>query len=486
VSAVPATLELRTVIGGAEVAGEGPALEVRNPADPAELVASGRASSPEQAAAALDAAAGARERWAAVPAQQRGEVLRRAGDLMAAQAEELARLLTREEGKTLTDSRVEVQRAATTLRFYGAAGTLVAGDTLPSAAPSQLLFTRREPMGIVVLITPWNFPLAIPTQKVAPALVAGNTVVLKPATATPAIALRLAALLVEAGLPDGVLSVITGSGATVGAALVGGDGVRAVSFTGSYPVGRDIATLAAPLMIRVQLEMGGKNPLVVMDDADLDLAATVASRGAFGLTGQSCTATGLVLVHERVYEPFLAALSERAAALRVGNGLEPGVEVGPKVSRAELERGAGYVTAAVDDDEARPVRWREPAADGGWFLEPAVLADVRPGSALATEELFSPVACVLAFETFDEAIGLCNASRFGLAASICTSSLRAAHEFVDRVDAGIVKVNAPTTGLEIQMPFGGFKHSSASTYKELGLAALDFYTREKSAYLNYP
>jgi aldehyde dehydrogenase (NAD+) len=481
-----ATIPLTSFIGGTEAAGEGQELQIRNPADPRELVAAGRASSPEQAAAALAAAVDARERWAAVPAQRRGEILRRAGDIMADRAEELARLLTREEGKTLADSRVEVQRAATTLRFYAAAGSLVAGQTLPAAAPSQLLYTRREPMGTVVLVTPWNFPLAIPTQKLAPALVAGNTVVLKPATATPAIAMRLAGILQEAGLPPGVLGLVLGSGALVGSALVGGEGVAAVSFTGSHAVGQEIAVLAAPRMLRLQLELGGKNPLVVMDDADLELAAAVASRGTFGLTGQSCTATGLVLVQRPVYEPFLDALAGRAAALKVGNGLEDGVEVGPKVSRSELERGAGFVRAAVASDDARPVRWREPAADGGHFLHPAVLADVRPGSPLATEELFSPVACVLPFDAFDEAVGLCNASRYGLTAAICTTSLRAAHEFVDRVDAGIVKVNAPTTGLELQMPFGGFKDSSASTYKELGLAALDFYTREKSAYLNYP
>ncbi|HKQ01028.1 MAG TPA: aldehyde dehydrogenase family protein, partial [Actinomycetes bacterium] len=384
------------------------------------------------------------------------------------------------------DSRIEVQRAATTLRFYAAAGSLVEGRTLPAASTAQFLYTKREPMGTVVLITPWNFPLAIPTQKLAPALVAGNTVVLKPATATPVIAMRLAGVLLEAGLPPGVLSLVLGPGAEVGAALVGGEGVKAVSFTGSYAVGHEIATLAAPRMIRLQLELGGKNPLVVMDDADLELAATVASRGAFGLTGQSCTATGLMLVQRRVYEAFVAAVAERAATLRVGNGLEDGVEVGPKVSRSELERGAGYVTAGIAAEDARPVHWREPAPDGGHFLHPTVLADVRPGSPLATEELFSPVACVLAFDAFEEAVELCNASRYGLTAAICTTSLRAAHEFVDRVDAGIVKVNAPTTGLELQMPFGGFKHSSASTYKELGLAALDFYTREKSAYLNYP
>jgi aldehyde dehydrogenase (NAD+) len=456
--------------------------ERRNPADPADVVAVVAGGDADDAAAAVSAAQEAQPAWAKLGAVARGQILLTAAELLAGRAEYVARDLTREEGKTLAESRGEIARAVGVLRYFGGEGWRLGGETLPSAVDGTLIYTRREPLGVVAAITPWNFPIAIPAWKLAPALVAGNTAVLKPAGITSLTASHLISALQDAGLPAGVLNLVHGSGGEVGEALVRDDRVAGVSFTGSVAVGRRIHELASARMARVQLEMGGKNPLVVLDDADPDQAARVAAAGAFALTGQACTATSRVLVTPRIASAFLEALRAQAERYTPGNGLVDGVLMGPVVSEAQLETDRLYLQVAVDEGGELVTG----SYDGeGLFFRPAVISGVGRDDRLAQEEVFGPVVGLIEVADLDEAISIANDTDFGLAAGICTSNLSAAHRFAEEVQAGVVKVNRPTTGLDLNVPFGGVKASSTNTFREQGAVAVEFYSWTKAVYVGY-
>jgi aldehyde dehydrogenase (NAD+) len=381
-----------------------------------------------------------------------------------------------------------VQRAADIFRFYGGLSYTIGGRTIPHDLPGNLLYTTRRPLGVVALITPWNFPVAIPAWKLAPALVTGNAVVLKPAGIAPALSLELARVLHEAGLPKGVLNVIVGEGRAVGGAIVTHKSVAALSFTGSYPVGNAIYQQLAQRMARAQMEMGGKNPTLVLADADLDLAATLVARAGFGLTGQACTATSRVIVEKPVLAAFTEKLVARARGWKVGPGHAPGVEMGAVVSETQLKGNLEWLKIAVDGG-AQLLCGGNRLSSGdfahGWFMEPTVLGGVTPAMRVACEEVFGPVVAVLAAENFDDALRIANGVEVGLSASLVTRDYKNALRYAERIEAGVVKVNQISTGLALQAPFGGVKQSSTDSFKEQGVEALDFYTRIKTVYLDY-
>ena len=475
----------RNLIGGEWVgASDRATFESRNPARPDEVLATFPSATAVDAARAVACAAEAFPAWAATPPPLRGAILFKAAGLVDERFDDIAATLTREEGKTLTEARGEVTRARDILRFFGGEGWRPGGDVLPANAPNAMLFSRREPLGVVAVITPWNFPIAIPAWKIAPALAYGNTVVFKPASATPLTALRLVECLVDAGLPAGVLNVIAGSGAVAGGALTGDPIVRGLTFTGSHATGAGMYARATQNFTRVQLEMGGKNPTIVLDDADLDLAVRIVVTGGFGLTGQSCTATSRVIVEAGIADRFAAALAAAAAALTVGDGLDEGVQMGPAVSAEQLATDLEYV-AVGESEGAELLAGGERAGTAGHFVRPTVFDHVDAYSRLAQEEVFGPVVGIVRARDLDDALAKANAVGYGLAAAVVTNDLGRAMTFVDRIEAGVVKVNEPTTGLALQAPFGGFKLSSANTFKEQGQAAAEFYTRTKTVYVTY-
>jgi aldehyde dehydrogenase (NAD+) len=476
-------------IGGERVpARSGQTSQTLNPADTREVVADYPLSGREDAIAAIEAAKQAYPGWAATTPVARGRVLSKASQILESRKAELAELLTREEGKTLAESAGEVQRAIDIFRFFGGLSYTLGEQTIPHDLPQNLLYTVRQPLGGVALITPWNFPVAIPAWKLAPALVSGNAVIIKPASQAPALTLELAKALAEAGLPKGVLNVVIGEGRTVGNELAENPAVVALSFTGSHPVGNGIYQQLARRMARAQMEMGGKNPTLVLADADLDLAATLVVKGGFGLTGQACTATSRAIVERKVLEPFTERLVAKAKALKVGNGLAPGIDMGPTVSRGQLEGNLGYVDIALKEG-AKLLCGGQRLTDGdlahGWFMQPTVLADVKPGTRIACEEVFGPVVAVIAVEDFDEAIRVANSVDVGLSASVVTRDFKKAMLYAERIEAGVVKVNQISTGLALQAPFGGVKKSSTDSFKEQGAGAVDFYTKIKTVYLDY-
>jgi 2,5-dioxopentanoate dehydrogenase len=479
----------KNFIGG-EWVGSGTAntFQTRNPANLDESVAEYPASGRPEARQALDAATSSFNGWAGQTPVARGRVLSQAAVVLGGRRKELAELLTREEGKTLAEATGEVQRAIDIFRFYGGVSYTLGGQTLPHDLPGNFLFTRREPLGVVALITPWNFPVAIPAWKLAPALLCGNAVVLKPASAAPALTCELAKALAEAGLPKGVLNVVTGDGRSFGEEIVSHRSVAGVSFTGSRGVGTQLYTGLAPRMIRSQMEMGGKNPTIVLADADLDLAAKLVAIAGFGLTGQACTATSRVIVERPVLEAFTDKLIAKARATVVGNGLREGVTMGPAVSEAQLQTNLNYVGIAMAEGGTQLTggnRLTEGEHARGWFMEPTVIGSVKPNSRLACEEVFGPVVGIIPVDNFDEAIAVANGVEFGLSASLVTRDFAKALRYVDRIQAGVVKVNQVSTGLALQAPFGGVKGSSTDTFREQGLAALDFYSRTRTVYLDY-
>ncbi|GAA2434291.1 aldehyde dehydrogenase family protein [Actinomadura vinacea] len=474
------TRHIQNLIDGAWVGD--PVKERRNPAADDDVVAVTPVSDPGVVEEAVTAARRAQPGWAVLPAPARGAILMNAADILRRRHGEVARDLVREEGKTLAEARGEVQRAIDVLRYFGSEGWRLGGQVLPSATPDTMVYTRREPLGVVGLITPWNFPIAIPAWKMAPALVSGNAVVIKPADVTPVALHHLVAALVEAGLPAGVLNVVHGPGRSVGEALVGDTRVSGVSFTGSTEVGMRIHHVVGARRGRVQLEMGGKNALVVLDDADAEAAARVAAVGGFGLTGQACTATSRVICTPGVRERFMAAIAEQAGRYRPGDGLGDGVLMGPVVTEQQLAADVAAVQKARADGAEIVAGGEE--ADG--LLFPATVLDgVRPDSAAARDEIFGPVIAVLEAGDLDEAIDLVNDSRYGLTAGICTRSLSAAQHFAHSAQVGVVKVNRPTAGLDLNVPFGGTKDSSTNTFREQGPTAVEFYTWSKSVYLGW-
>ncbi len=457
-----------------------------NPAETHEVLGQVPLSGADEARAAVDAAAKAWPGWRDTPAPVRGATLFRALAILDTEKEDLARLLTREEGKTLREALGEVQRSINILEYIAAEGRRMGGHTVPSELPHNFCYTVRHSLGVVACITPWNFPVAIPVWKIAPALVTGNTVVFKPATLTPATASHLVSIFERAGLPKGVLNLVLGSGGTVGNAVLDHDAVRAVSFTGSNEVGADIYARGARRMIRVQCEMGGKNPVVVLEDADLELAVESTAQGAFGSTGQRCTATSRVIVDEGVADTFVERLAARAAELRVGNGLE-GADMGPAVDEAQLKTDLKYIEIGQGEG-ARLVRGgRRLTSDGldhGYFVEPTVFDRVTTSMRIAQDEIFGPVVSVIRVRGFEAALEAANATRYGLAASVFTRDAGAVFRFADRIEAGIVHINSGTPGGEAQLPFGGTKATGVGP-REQGHTALEFFTEVKSVYVDY-
>lgn len=458
-----------------------PVTERRNPARPGDVAVRAPSGDPSTVDDAIAAASAAQRAWAATPAPARGAILLDAADLLRRRHDEVATDLVREEGKTLPEARGEVRRAIDVLRYFGSHGWRSGGDVFPSGTPDTTVLTRAEPLGVAGLITPWNFPIAIPAWKLAPALVSGNTVVLKPAELTPASATHLAAALTEAGLPPGVLNVVHGKGSVLGAALAADERVRAVSFTGSTRVGLGLHEVVSARRARVQLEMGGKNAYLVLDDADPVAAARVVAAGGFGLTGQACTATSRVYCTPGVREAFTEALVKEATRFCPGDGLAEGATMGPVVSDQQLATDLAAISLASSQGAS--------VATGGTaegaFLAPTVLVDVAHDHDVARQEVFGPVVAVLPAADYDEGLALVNDSPYGLTAGLCTRDLALAHHFAAHAEAGVVKVNRPTTGLDLNVPFGGVKDSSSNTFREQGPSAVDFYTWSKTVYLGH-
>jgi alpha-ketoglutaric semialdehyde dehydrogenase len=471
----PATAPL--LIGGEWM--DSAVAERTNPARPSEVVVRAAQAGSDHVEEALSAAGSAQPDWARTAPAARGAILARASELLRDRAGTVAAELTAEEGKTLAEATGEVNRAADILRFFGGEGWRLGGEALPGADGATQLLTRKEPLGVVAVITPWNFPIAIPTWKMAPALVSGNAVVFKPASLTPLSAHRLVECLMEAGLPAGVISVLHGSGSTVGEALVRDARVAAVSFTGSTSVGMGIHRLASERLARVQLEMGGKNALVVLDDADPARAAQIAAAGAFGLTGQACTATSRVICTPRAIGPVTEALTSEAQRWVAGDGAQNGTRMGPVVSDAQLRTNASYLELAREEGG----ELLSGGARSDLFFDPVVVTGLHPGARVAREEIFGPVVSVFEAPDLDAAIELTNDSDYGLTAGIVTNDMSNIMRFIDHANVGVVKVNRATTGLDLNVPFGGVKSSSTGTYREQGSGAVDFYTRIKTIYL---
>lgn len=477
-------MKFYNIINGEKVSGDN-WIERRNPANLNEVVSEFPKANRETTRAAIQAAVDAFPVWASTPAPTRGDVLFRAAESFERRVDELAETMTREEGKTLNEARAEILRSRDLLRYFAAEGRRMSGETLPADKKEMMLFTRREPLGVVGIITPWNFPFAIPVWKIAPALIAGCTVVFKPASLVPLCALKLVEILNEAGLPKGALNLVVGSGSEVGNEIVSHLAVKGISFTGSYSVGHGIHQLAAANMTRTQLEMGGKNPLIVLKDAKVDLAVNLASMAGFGLTGQACTATSRVIVQRGVLDEFTDKLAARARAIRVGNGLQGG-EMGPAVDEGQFNTDLEYIEIGKKEGAQLVAGGVRAESDmPGYFVAPTIFTDVRPTMRIAQEEIFGPVISILPVDTLDDALAVANNSEFALSAAIVTTNLRSAFYFVEHMDAGVLKINQGTSGLQVQVPFGGFKKSSTNSFREQGKLAIDFYSRTKSVYLDY-
>jgi acyl-CoA reductase-like NAD-dependent aldehyde dehydrogenase len=475
---IESKIEAKNFIGGEWVpADSGEVYEVTNPANPSEALGTTPKSGKAEAERAIEAAAEAAPGWKATLPAERGAILSKAADILESRAEELAELMAREVGKPMVESRAEVARAAAIFRYYGSEGWRLDGIMPPSTRPGVHISSAREPLGVVALITPWNFPLAIPTWKMAPALICGNTVVIKPATDASLDAAELMRVLAEAGLPGGVVNMVTGSGGTVGDALVTDPRVKGVSFTGSTPVGLGIQARAVGK--KVQLEMGGKNPYLVMEDADLSDAAQKISYGAFGYAGQKCTASSRAIVTENVYDEFLDELTSATGAMKVGDPLGDEVLVGPVVNRSQYESILEAIETARGEGRVVLDGGATGSMDEGYYISPVIVADLDNKSKTAQEEIFGPVLAVIRARDFDHAVELANDTRYGLTAGIATRSLRYAYEFIARSEAGLANVNVPTAGLEFQVPFGGNKESGVGG-REQGPAALDFYSSWKT------
>ena len=465
----------------------GETFEIRNPANTDEVIGEFQQSGNEDAQRAIEAANEAADEWAATPAPQRGAILQNASELLEERKDELTETLVREEGKVRGEAAGEVQRAVDIFAYYGAKASDLGGEVKSPSAQNKTLYTVKEPVGVAALITPWNYPIAIPAWKLAPALATGNAVVFKPASVAPNVARKLVECLEEAGVPDGALNFVTGPGSKVGDEFMTNDDVDAVSFTGSGEVGMMVYDAATDGKKRVQTEMGGKNPTVVMPSADLDESIDAVGTGAFGVTGQACTACSRAIVHEDVYDEFVDGIVDYAESIEIGNGLE-GADMGPQVNEGELEGTLDYIEVA-ENEGAKLAAGGNELTDGeyenGFYVEPTVFVDVDNDMRIAQEEVFGPVLAVIPVSSYDEAIEAANDVRYGLSASIMTQDITEANEFVRDVEAGVAKVNEKTTGLELHVPFGGYKDSSSETWREQGDAGIDFYTLTKTVYINY-
>jgi acyl-CoA reductase-like NAD-dependent aldehyde dehydrogenase len=465
----------------------GRTFENRNPAHWDEVVGTFPKSGKEEVDVAVRAARRAFETWRLVPAPKRGDIMKKVGDLMVAKKEELARQMTREMGKVLAETRGDVQEGIDTAYYAASEGRRLFGHTVPSELSNKFNMAMRVPIGVAGIVTPWNFPMAIPTWKIFPALLCGNTVVFKPASDTPATATSLVEILLEAGVPEGVINIVHGGGGDVGMAIVGHPDVDLVSFTGSTIVGKKIAEVAAGTLKRVSLELGGKNAQIVLDDANLDLALEGVLWGAFGTTGQRCTATSRLILQEGIHDRFVAMLLARVAKLRLGDGLKESVDVGPCVNQGQQETVKSYVEIGLKEGATLAAGGKIPKADGlenGWFYEPTVFTGVKPGHRIAKEEIFGPVLSVLNVKTLQEGIEVLNDTIYGLSSSVYTTNVNSAFQAIRDIKAGITYINAPTIGAEAHMPFGGVKQTG-NGHREGGWTVYDFFSEWKTVYVDY-
>lgn len=459
----------------------------RNPADRDDVIGEFPDSGKEDVEAAVEAARKAYPAWRGTPAPRRAEILFRVGQKLIERKEALAREMTREMGKVLREARGDVQEAIDTAFYHAGEGRRLFGFTTQSELPNKTAIVYRAPVGVCGLITPWNFPLAIPSWKLFPALVAGNTVVFKPASDTPLSAHLLVKIFEECGLPGGVLNLVHGNGSAVGTPIVKHPAVRVVSFTGSLEAGRQIYATAAGMMKRVSCELGGKNAQIVMPDANMDLAVEGAIWGAFGTTGQRCTATSRIIVHRDIHREFVLRFRERAQRIRVGNGLDPETEMGPLINGARVESVQKYVEIGKKEGAdlilgGRPLN-RGPHAKG-FFFEPTIFDGVKPRMTIAREEIFGPVASILSVGSFDEAIEVLNGTDFGLSSSLYTRDVNLVFRYIDRTEHGVVYVNAPTIGAEAHLPFGGWKNTG-NGHREGSHQIYDLFTEWKTVFVDY-
>ncbi len=468
-------------------AASGRTFENRNPAHRDQLLGLFPRSGTQDVQGAVESARRGFEAWSRVPAPQRGEILKRSGDLLVQRKDELARAMTREMGKVLVETRGDVQEAIDTAYYAATEGRRLFGHTVPSELPRKWAMAFRRPVGVAAIVTPWNFPLAVPSWKIYPALLCGNAIVWKPAEETPETAALFCEILIEAGVHPRAVNVVFGLGEEAGQPLVEHAEVNLISFTGSTAVGREIAARAGRGLKGVSLELGGKNGQLVMDDADMELALEGVLWGAFGTTGQRCTATSRLLLQGGIHDELLAELGRRAAALRMGDGLLPETQMGPLISERQRETVDGYVKIGVDEGAellgggAVP---RDPGLAGGWFYPPTILARVKPGMRVEQEEIFGPVLSVIRVRDFEEGITVLNDTQYGLSSSVYTRDVNRAFEAMERIEAGITYVNSPTIGAEAHLPFGGVKNTG-NGHREGGWAPYTFFSEEKTVYVDY-
>ncbi|PQP88419.1 alpha-ketoglutaric semialdehyde dehydrogenase GucD [Paenibacillus sp. AR247] len=456
-----------------------------NPANRHEVVGYVPVSTKEDVNRAVAAATAARRAWRSLPGSERGNILFRAASVLERRADDVAEAMTREMGKTLAEAKGETMRGVAILRYYAGEGMRKSGDVIPSTDSEALMFTTRVPLGVVGVIAPWNFPVAIPLWKTAPALIYGNTVVLKPAQETAVTAAKLAECFEEAGIPAGVFNLVCGSGSVVGSALVEHPDVGGITFTGSNEVGKRVGAAALARGAKYQLEMGGKNPIIVAEDANLDLAVEATISGGLKSTGQKCTATSRVIVVREVYEAFKAKLLSQIEGIRLGDGMLPETWMGPCANERQLETVLHYIQKGLDEGAVLltgGARASGPALADGFYVQPTVFDGVTPQMSIAREEIFGPVLALIAVDSLEEAIATANDSDYGLSASIYTQNIGAMLSFIQDMDAGLVRVNAETAGVELQAPFGGMKMSSSHS-REQGQAAIEFFTSIKTVFV---
>ena len=474
------------VNGKWQESGGGKTYKSINPADTSEVIGTYQRSTVDDVNLAFSAAKSSFESWSSTPAPQRGDLLFKASNILEKKLDNVAAMVTREMGKTFKEGKGEVLRGLQLLHFYGGEGWRMTGTTFPSGKPTRLLFTLREPLGVVCVLTPWNFPFVIPLWKIAPALAYGNTVVFKPANLTAQCGLELARIIDEAGFPPGVFNFITGTSSEIGDALITHPAVNGISFTGSCATGSQIALKVAGQRPKLQLEMGGQNPLIVMEDADLNEATDIAIDGSFWSTGQKCTATGRIIVHEKIQKAFTELMVKKTRNLRIGNGMDSQTQVGPVVSEEQLEMVLDYVDVGKKEGAkllcgGRRLKGKE--YDRGYFIEPTIFGEVKPRMRVAQEEVFGPFVCILKARDLQEALDIANDSRYGLSASICTKNNRNALKFVREIGVGLIHVNNSTAGAEPHVPFGGMKDST-SYFREMGRTAIEFFTQYKTVYMD--
>jgi alpha-ketoglutaric semialdehyde dehydrogenase len=465
----------------------GETFEDRNPADTREVVAIFQKSGKADVDAAVDAAKRAFLKWRLVPAPRRAELLYRAAEILLERKEEFSRDMTREMGKVIKETRGDVQEAIDSAYYMAGEGRRLFGPTTPSELPNKFAMAVRQPLGVCGMITPWNFPMAIPSWKLLPALVCGNTCVIKPAQDTPLSTFNLVRALTDAGIPKGVVNVVTGFGSSVGTPLTEHPEIRAISLTGSSEVGRIVGTTAAKTFKHCSLELGGKNPMIVLDDANLDLAIEGGLWGAFGTTGQRCTATSRIIVQKGVYNEFVERLVDRAKTLKIGNGLDESIDMGPAINESQLTTDLKYV--GIGKDEGAKLLCGGNRLDSGeyqhgWFMQPTVFGDVDRKMRIAQEEIFGPVVSVMPCEGLEDAISIANDIEYGLSSSIYTRDVNRAFQAMRDLYAGITYINAPTIGAEVHLPFGGVK-ATGNGHREGGIGAIDFYSEWKAVYVDY-